>query len=146
MRHSGNASWSPTPIAPTQEREILDRRLALVGVHYLRHIAEFPGAAAELTQLAARKEIVFDEEILIGLDPSSFGVWQGSTRRKPWKLIVSLPADSGFEFSCANQVHDLFLRLREAWNDESLEGSASIVAARASTYCARSACRHQPDA
>jgi len=56
------------------------------------HIAEFPAAAADLTQLAARKEIVFDEEILIGLDQAPLALarlYQGANRGK---LIVSLLA------------------------------------------------------
>ena len=65
---AANASWSPTPTGPRQEREILTRRLRWSGFIIFDHIAEFPAEAADLTQLAARKEIVFDEEILIGLD------------------------------------------------------------------------------
>src|SRR6266851_3066864 len=87
---AANASWSPTPTGPRQEREVLTRRLRWSGFIILDHIAEFPAAAAELTQLAARKEIVFDEEILIGLDQAPLALarlYQGANRGK---LIVSL--------------------------------------------------------
>jgi len=87
---AANASWSPTPTGPRQEREILTRRLRWSGFIIFDHIAEFPAAAADLTQLAARKEIVFDEEILIGLDQAPLALarlYQGANRGK---LIVSL--------------------------------------------------------
>src|SRR6267378_3599141 len=87
---AANASWSPTPTGPRQEREILTRRLRWSGFIIFDHIAEFPAAAADLTQLAARKEIVFDEEILIGLDQAPLAlarIYQGANRGK---LIVSL--------------------------------------------------------
>src|SRR5258706_8331672 len=64
---AANASWSPNPIGPRQEREILTRRLRWSGFIIFDHIAEFPSSAAELTHPAARKEIVFAEAILIGL-------------------------------------------------------------------------------
>ncbi len=87
---AANASWSPTPTGPRQEREVLTRRLRWSGFIIFDHIAEFPAAAAELTQLAARKEIVYDEEILIGLDQAPLALarlYQGANRGK---LIVSL--------------------------------------------------------
>jgi NADPH-dependent curcumin reductase len=87
---AANASWSPAPTGPRQEREVLTRRLRWSGFIIFDHIAEFPAAAAELTRLAARKEIVFDEDILIGLEmaPSALvRLYQGANRGK---LIVSL--------------------------------------------------------
>ena len=56
----------------------------------LGQIADFPAAATELTRLAARKEIVFDEEILVGLEQAPLALaslYQGANRGK---LIVSL--------------------------------------------------------
>jgi NADPH-dependent curcumin reductase len=87
---AANASWSPTPAGPRQEREVLARRLRWSGFIIFDHIAEFPAAASELTKLAARKEVVFDEEILIGLEsaPSALArLYHGANRGK---LIVSL--------------------------------------------------------
>jgi NADPH-dependent curcumin reductase CurA len=87
---AANASWSPAPTGPRQEREVLTRRLRWSGFIIFDHIAEFPAAAAELTRLAARKEIVFDEDILIGLEmaPSALvRLYQGANRGK---LIVNL--------------------------------------------------------
>ena len=71
-------------------REVLTRRLRGSGFIIFDHIAEFPAAATELTQLAARKEIVFDEEILIGLEQAPralASLYEGANRGK---LIVSL--------------------------------------------------------
>jgi NADPH-dependent curcumin reductase CurA len=87
---AANASWSPSPTGPRQEREVLTRRLRWSGFIIFDHIAEFPAAATELTQLATRKEIVFDEEILIGLEqaPSALArLYEGANRGKP---IISL--------------------------------------------------------
>jgi NADPH-dependent curcumin reductase CurA len=87
---AANASWSPTPTGPRQEREILTRRLQWSGFIIFDHVAEFPAAATELTRLAARKEIIFDEEILIGLEQAPLALaslYQGTNRGK---LIVSL--------------------------------------------------------
>jgi NADPH-dependent curcumin reductase CurA len=87
---AANASWSPTPAGPRQEREVLTRRLRWSGFIIFDHIAEFPAAATELTRLATRKEIVFDEEILIGLEQAPLALaslYQGANRGK---LIVSL--------------------------------------------------------
>jgi NADPH-dependent curcumin reductase CurA len=87
---AANASWSPTPAGPRQEREVLTRRLRWSGFIIFDHVAEFPAAATELTALAARKEIIFDEEILIGLEqaPSALTrLYEGANRGK---LIVRL--------------------------------------------------------
>jgi NADPH-dependent curcumin reductase len=87
---AANASWSPTPTGPRQEREVLTRRLRWSGFIIFDHIADFPAAAAELTRLAARNEIVFDEEILIGLEQAPLALvnlYQGANRGK---LVVSL--------------------------------------------------------
>src|SRR5258708_16389478 len=64
---AANASWSPTPTGPRQEREILTRRLRWSGVIIFAHTADFPAAATELRRLPAPNEIIFDEEILIRL-------------------------------------------------------------------------------
>jgi hypothetical protein len=68
----------------------LTRRLRWSGFIIFDHIAEFPAAAAELTQLATRKDIVFDEEILLGLEQAPralTSLYEGANRGK---LIVSL--------------------------------------------------------
>src|SRR5712671_7115525 len=43
---AANASWSPSPTGPRQEREVLTRRLLWSGFIIFDHIAEFPAAAA----------------------------------------------------------------------------------------------------
>jgi NADPH-dependent curcumin reductase CurA len=66
------------------------RRLQWSGFIIFDHVAEFPAAATELTQLAARKEIIFDEEILIGLEQAPLALaslYQGTNHGK---LIVGL--------------------------------------------------------
>ena len=87
---AANASWSPPPAGPRQEREVLTRRLRWSGFIIFDHIADFPAAATELTRLAARKEIVFDEEILVGLEQAPLALaslYRGANRGK---LVVSL--------------------------------------------------------
>ena len=90
MRNGSQCIVVAYPTGPRQEREILTRRLQWSGFIIFDHVAEFPAAATELTQLAARKEIIFDEEILIGLEQAPLALaslYQGTNRGK---LIVSL--------------------------------------------------------
>jgi NADPH-dependent curcumin reductase CurA len=90
MRYGGQCIVVPYPCRATSGARSLDPALAMVGIHYLRSHAEFPAAATELTKLAARKEIVFDEDILIGLEQAPLALarlYQGANRGK---LIVSL--------------------------------------------------------
>jgi NADPH-dependent curcumin reductase len=87
---AANASWSPAPTGPRVEREVLTRRLRWSGFVVFDHIAEFPEAAAALTQLALRKDIVFDEEILQGLEnaPAALTMLYAGANRG--KLMISL--------------------------------------------------------
>lgn len=87
---AANSSWSPTPWGPRQEREVLTRRLRWSGFIIFDHIAEFPSAASEFTTLALRNEIVFDEEILVGLEqaPKALAMLYAGANRG--KLIIRL--------------------------------------------------------
>lgn len=87
---AANASWSPAPAGPRQEREVLTRRLRWSGFIIFDHVAEFPAAAAELTGLAARNEIIFDEEILVGLEQAPLALARLYQGANSGKLIVSL--------------------------------------------------------
>ena len=62
------ASWSPPPAGLRPEREVLTRRLRWAGFIIFDHVAAFPEAADELTRLALRGELVFDEDVLFGLE------------------------------------------------------------------------------
>jgi hypothetical protein len=87
---SANASWSPAPTGPRVEREILTRRLRWSGFIIFDHIAEFPEAAAALTQLALRKDIVFDEEVLQGLENAPAALTKLYAGANRGKLVISL--------------------------------------------------------
>jgi NADPH-dependent curcumin reductase len=83
---ASNASWSPPPIGPRLEREVLTRRLRWAGFIIFDHIPVFPEAAAELTRLALRGDLVYDEDIFSGLEqaPEALaGLYKGSNRGKP---------------------------------------------------------------
>jgi NADPH-dependent curcumin reductase CurA len=83
---AANVSWSPPPMGPRPEREVLTRRLRWTGFIIFDHIAAFPEAAAELTRLALRDDLVYDEDILSGLEkaPAALaGLYAGSNRGKP---------------------------------------------------------------
>ena len=89
---AANASWTPAPTGPRQEREVLTRRLRWSGFIIFDHIDSFPAAAAELTRLAVEGKILFDEEILTGLEhaPAALlSLYQGSNRGKP---VIALNA------------------------------------------------------
>src|SRR5258708_19934644 len=64
---AANASWSPTPTGPRQEREVLTRRLRWSGFIIFDHTAAFPAAATELTRLASPHEIHLHQQLLIRL-------------------------------------------------------------------------------
>jgi NADPH-dependent curcumin reductase CurA len=68
----------------------LTRRLRWSGFIIFDHIAEFPAAATELTKLAARNEIVFEEEILVGLEQAPLALASLYRGANHGKLIVSL--------------------------------------------------------
>jgi NADPH-dependent curcumin reductase CurA len=80
------ASWSPPPTGLRPEREVLTRRLRWAGFIIFDHVAAFPEAADQLTRLALRGELVYDEDVLSGLEqaPSALaGLYAGSNRGKP---------------------------------------------------------------
>jgi NADPH-dependent curcumin reductase CurA len=86
------ASWSPPPVGLRPEREVLTRRLRWAGFIIFDHVAALPEAADELTRLALCGELVYDEDILLGLEqaPSALaGLYAGTNRGKP---IIRLQA------------------------------------------------------
>jgi NADPH-dependent curcumin reductase CurA len=92
---AANSSWSPPPTGPRPEREVLTRRLRWSGFIIFDHVAQFPAAAAELTRLAERGDLVYDEDILSGLDqaPGALAaLYAGSNRGKP---IIRLDGATG---------------------------------------------------
>lgn len=89
---AANASWSPPPMGPRPEREVLTRRLRWAGFIIFDHIAQFPAAAAELTRLAERGELVFDEEILDGLEQAPAALAGLYTGRNRGKSLIRLEA------------------------------------------------------
>jgi NADPH-dependent curcumin reductase CurA len=89
---ASTASWSPSPTGLRPEREVLTRRLQWAGFIIFDHIADFPKAADELTRLALRGDLVYDEDVLVGLEqaPAALaGLYAGSNRGKP---IIRLEA------------------------------------------------------
>lgn len=92
---AANSSWSPPPTGPRPEREVLTRRLRWAGFIIFDHVAQFPEAAAELTRLAERGDLAYDEDILSGLEqaPAALAaLYAGSNRGKP---IIRLEVASG---------------------------------------------------
>lgn len=101
MRRSGRmiqcgtasiASWSPPPTGLRPEREVLTRRLHWAGFIIFDHVAAFPEAADELTRLALSGRLVYDEDVVLGLEqaPAALaGLYQGRNRGKP---IIRLEA------------------------------------------------------
>jgi NADPH-dependent curcumin reductase CurA len=87
---AANSSWTPVPTGPRPEREILTRRLRWSGFIIFDHIAEFDAAAGRLTQLALDGKIVYDEEILSGLEQAPGAIdllYNGANRGK---LIIAV--------------------------------------------------------
>jgi len=87
---AANASWTPVPTGPRSEREILTRRLRWSGFIIFDHVAEFEEAAARLAQLALEGKIVYDEEILPGLEHAPAAIAQLYRGENHGKLIIAV--------------------------------------------------------
>lgn len=87
---AANASWTPVPIGPRPEREILTRRLRWSGFIIFDHLAEFEAAAGRLAELALAGKIVHDEEILPGLEHAPGAIAQLYRGENHGKLIIAV--------------------------------------------------------
>jgi NADPH-dependent curcumin reductase CurA len=87
---AANASWTPVPSGPRSEREVLTRRLRWSGFIIFDHIAEFEAAAGRLTQLSLDNKIVYDEEILSGLEQAPGAIARLYRGENQGKLIVAV--------------------------------------------------------
>jgi NADPH-dependent curcumin reductase len=87
---AANASWTPVPTGPRPEREILTRRLRWSGFIIFDHVAEFEAAATRLTQFALDGKIVYDEQILPGLEHAPGAIAQLYRGENHGKLIIAV--------------------------------------------------------
>jgi NADPH-dependent curcumin reductase CurA len=87
---AANASWTPAPTGPRPEREILTRRLRWSGFIIFDHLAEFETAAARLAELALAGKIVYDEEILPGLEHAPGAIAQLYRGENHGKLVIAV--------------------------------------------------------
>jgi NADPH-dependent curcumin reductase len=87
---AANASWTPVPTGPRPEREILTRRLRWSGFIIFDHVAEFETAAAQLAQLVLEAKIIYDEEILPGLEHAPGAIAQLYRGENHGKLIIKV--------------------------------------------------------
>jgi NADPH-dependent curcumin reductase CurA len=87
---AANASWTPVPTGPRPEREILTRRLRWSGFIIFDHVAEFETAAGRLTQFALDGKIVYDEEILSGLEQAPGAIARLYRGENQGKLIIAV--------------------------------------------------------
>lgn len=62
------ASWTPPPIGPRPEREVLTRRLSWNGFVIFDHVDRFAEAAATLAQWWREGRIVYNEDIEDGIE------------------------------------------------------------------------------
>ena len=87
---AANASWTPVPTGPRPEREVLTKRLRWSGFVVLDHVVEYDAAADRLTQLARNGQIVYDEEILSGLDDAPGAIARLYRGENHGKLIIAM--------------------------------------------------------
>ena len=87
---AANASWTPVPTGPRPEREVLTRRLRWSGFIIFDHIGEFETAAAHLTQFALDGKIVYDEEIMPGLEHAPDAIARLYRGENHGKLIIAV--------------------------------------------------------
>ncbi|MBN8962416.1 MAG: NADP-dependent oxidoreductase [Rhizobiales bacterium] len=87
---AANASWTPVPTGPRPEREVLTKRLRWSGFVVLDHVAEYDTAADRLTRLALESKIVYDEEILSGLEHAPGAIARLYRGENYGKLIIAM--------------------------------------------------------
>ena len=61
-------SWSPPPMGPRNEREVLTRRLHWSGFVIFDHVRRFDAVVDELATLVSAGSLVFDEHITSGIE------------------------------------------------------------------------------
>jgi hypothetical protein len=62
------ASWEPPPLGPRRERDVLTKRLRHEGFVIFDHIARFEGVVAKLAAWVKSGDIVYREDIEMGLN------------------------------------------------------------------------------
>ena len=87
---AANAAWTPVPTGPRPEREILTRRLRWSGFIIFDHVAELEKAASRLTRFALDGKIVYDEEILPGLEQAPGAIARLYRGENQGKLIIAV--------------------------------------------------------
>jgi NADPH-dependent curcumin reductase len=87
---AANSSWTSVPTGPRPEREILTRRLHWSGFIIFDHVGEFAMAASRLTQLALDGKVVYDEEVLSGLEQAPGAIARLYRGENQGKLIISV--------------------------------------------------------
>jgi NADPH-dependent curcumin reductase CurA len=87
---AANASWTPVPTGPRCEREVLTRRLRWSGFIIFDHVAEFETAATRLAEFALAGKIIYDEEILPGLEHAPGAIARLYRGENHGKLIIAV--------------------------------------------------------
>jgi NADPH-dependent curcumin reductase CurA len=83
-------SWAKPIAGVRNEREILTRRLQWSGFIIFDHVQEFSAASEALAELALAKRIIFDEEVLVGLDHAPIALSRLYRGENIGKLVVRL--------------------------------------------------------
>lgn len=87
---AATATWTPVPMGPRVERQILTKRLTWSGFVIFDHLAEFPATAAKLAALIEAGELVYDEDIVEGLENAPAALARLYTGENRGKSIISL--------------------------------------------------------
>jgi len=82
------ASWSPLPLGPRNEREILTRRLSWNGFVVFDHLSEFNAAISRLQHRMAAGQLHFEEHILQDFGQSAGALELLYSGRNEGKLLV----------------------------------------------------------
>jgi len=79
------ASWDPPPLGPRRERDVLTKRLRHEGFVIFDHIARFEGVVAKLAAWVKSGDIIYCEDIEVGLNRAPYAlaaVFKGENRGK----------------------------------------------------------------
>lgn len=87
---AATAAWTPPPTGPRAERNVLTKRLTWAGFVIFDHLDDFPATAAKLAALIESGQLIYDEDIVEGLENAPDALTRLYTGENRGKSIISL--------------------------------------------------------
>jgi NADPH-dependent curcumin reductase CurA len=84
------ASWSPPPVGPRVERHMLTKRARMQGFVIFDHMDQFGATAAALAALVREGKLVYEEDVLQGIEQCPGAIARLYEGRNIGKLVIRL--------------------------------------------------------